>query len=234
MKLFRKLPKAIQAGLIVLVIGAVGACQAICPKVVHADVSDDFSNSVMSGGILDGDAKAIIENVFIFSPDDEYQFGKQLIWGRYKLVAFDGIDVVDDVLMLANVGVSKRFKIFGRVMDEPFDMLAGGIYYDFARHWWGDDAPPVHLGFGIMEDGNALYTMYFDYDLNRLFGESLNGYSVGGDILIGMENLTNPDWRDFKFWFQKDTDPEGLSFIQAYVYNIAGKTTGGFGAGYTF
>lgn len=219
--------------MILIMVAFWGCADDFCPP-AQADIWDDFSNSTTTGYIVRGEHNAYIQNITVFEPAGEEILGIPIKLVRLKIVSFDGVEVVDDLLALGQTGISDTFYPSYRKLDEPFDLNAGGFVYDFARHWWGEEMPPVFLGFYVMESGNPLYTLYTDIDLNQFFGESLNGYSVGCDVLVGMESWTNPDFREYEVWIIKDTDPEGNTFLKASITNIVENTTIMFGAGITF
>ena len=203
-----------------------------CEKVAQADVFDDLSNSTFSGYVMwdvDGVGKqeTMFENITTFIPKDEKLFGIPFTFGRLKVTTFGNDVVIDDILLMGEIGQSDTFYLSYRKLDEPFDVNAGGILYDVARHWWGVDAPPVYLGLYMMEGGDPLYTLYGEYEI-------ATGYFVGVDVLLGMENFTNRDFLDGKVWGKHNFTPEGTTYGEVFVYNISGQTYYGGGVGFSF
>jgi len=194
---------------------------------------DDWSNSIFNGYVIDGNAKAYIENKLMLEPEGESLFGISFKIGEWTLTSFDGKNMVDEVLLIGEIGQSDTFYLSYLKMDEPYDLNAGGVLYNVTQHW-DDNLPPVLIGVYLMESGNFLYTLRGKYYLSEIFGEATNGYSVSADMKIGMESFNNPDFRDFKFAFRKDETPDGSVYWEVFLDNIAGATYTGGGVGFSF
>jgi len=188
---------------------------------------DDFHNSTLTGYIIDGASKSIIENVTIYTPEDEKFLGIPLTFARYRIVFFDGKDMVDDLLLVGKIGQkSDTFYVSYRKIDEPFDMNTGGVLYNVTQHW-DESLPPVLLGLYIMDDGNFMYSLLGEYEI-------ATGYYIGADVIMGMEDLGNRDFVDFKVWGKHNFEPDGTVFGEVFVHNIFDKTYYGGGIGFTF
>jgi len=221
------------AGLFVMAIAGYFLIGMCCPA--EASIIDDLSNSTFSGMVMLEDRnEAMFENITIYTPEDEEVFGIPIDIIRYKIVRFGNDDMVDDLLAAGSIDKSNTFLVSYRKLDEPFPVNAGGFLYDVSRHWLGEDAPPVYLGFYMMDTGDPLYTLYGKVYLSEFIGESGNGYYAEADILLGMEDWFNRDFLDGKISLGKDTDPSGSTYIEVFLYNISGVTYGGFGGGFRF
>ena len=191
-----------------------------------AGVLDDFSNSTMSGRVIDGQAISILENISIYEPIKEELFGFPLKFARFKVVSFDGKNIVDDLLLIGEVGSSDTFFLSYRKIDEPFDVNAGGVLYNVTQHW-DDNLPPVLIGLYIMESGNLLYTLYGEVEIDT-------GYYVGADVMLGMESAMNRDFLEGKVWAKHNFEPDGSTYGEIFLYNISGSTYIGGGVGFSF
>lgn len=187
---------------------------------------DDFSNSTMSGYVVDGQSKAIIENITIFEPEGEELFGIPLKFARFKVVSFDGINIVDELLLIGEIGQSDTFFLSYLKMDEPFDLNAAGCLYNVTQHW-DETLTPVLVGLYVMESGNLLYTLYGEYEIST-------GYYIGADVMLGMESAGNRDFLDGKIWGKHNFEPDGSTYGEVFLYNISGSTYYGGGVGFRF
>jgi hypothetical protein len=194
----------------------------------EASIWDDLKNSTFAGyAVGTGEvSQAFIENVTVYTPEDENLFGVPFKYGRYKVVSFDGKDMVDDILLIGELGESDTFYLSYRRLDEPFDVNAGGILYNVSQHW-SDKLPPMIVGLYIEDDGNPLYTFFGEYEIDP-------GYFVGCDLLLWMESLTNRNAFEGEGYVKHNLDPNGNSYIKAFVTNVVTETYYGIGVGFTF
>ena len=115
---------------------------------------DEFDNSILSGYIANGGAINVIENITVYEPVDEELFGVPLKFARYKVLLGDGKNVIDDLLLVGEIGDSDTFYLSYRKLDEPFDVDAVGVLYNATQHW-DEDLPPVYIGVYLMEPGQV-------------------------------------------------------------------------------
>ena len=199
--------------------------------VARADILDDFKNSTMTGYIIGGEATSLVESITIFKPEKQEILGVPFTFGRYKLSLIDGKNVVDDVLLVGHIGnydpaKNNTWYLYLRKIDEPFSTGSIGILYDAARHWLGEDAPPVYIGAGVMEGGELMYSLLAEWEFTP-------GYLVYADVYVGMESPTNRNFVEGKAGFKKNQDPEGKTYIDAFIQNVGGNSYLGVGIGYT-
>ena len=219
---------------------------------------DEFDNSILSGYIANGGAINVIENITVYEPVDEELFGVPLKFARYKVLLGDGKNVIDDLLLIGEIGDSDTFYLSYRKLDEPFDVNAVGVLYNATQHW-DEGLPPVLLGVYITEptqypwkrwdeetdpetnnmvSTSALKTPYRQGGnlLFTLYGEYeiATGYFIGADILLAMETIFTRDFLDGKIWGKHNFKPDGSTYGEVFAYNIGGNTFVGGGIGYTF
>lgn len=209
-----------------LVVAIVLVCGGMASAGVRAN-DFEFKNSIFTGYVLDGEANvAMLETISVFEPEGEELFGVPLTKARYKVVLFDGVDVVDDLLLVGNIGNSRWFKLTYRLIDEPINVNAGGVLYNASQHF-DEDLPPIYVGFYVTDNGNIMYTLEMEIEIDP-------GYFLGADVYMIMESLLNPDAREGKLWGKHNFEEDGSLYGEIFVYNIAGSTYVGGGIGFTF
>jgi len=193
----------------------------------------DVSAMVFSGASISGEAIVRTEVVYE-NPDPEILWGFPLNYVWYtaeyhgNLDEFKGISGSDSTLIFdrlvaaSYISQSTNFGIATVKKDE----WGVGVFYN-PEHWKFEWLPDMRIYYFVMEGNQALILANFKKNIIA------PGYFILGELEIGMENMTtfNPDYRDFRIAFRKDTDPKGDTWIEAFYQNRYSENIVGIGAG---
>ena len=198
----------------------------------NADILDDFKNTTLTGVVVNEEAESYFENRTVFEPENLEWLGVKFEWAELKLVQFgqfgDGLGnklMVQETTFVATVGDSDNFYLSVKQIDHPYKEWCGGILYDWSH--WGPDLPPFLFGLYVMENGQFLWTARGEW-------EFLNGYLLGCDVQLGMEQMGNRDWLDGKAFSKHNVKPDGSEFIEVGMANYFGTNYWYGGYGFTW
>ena len=195
----------------------------------------DFTNSTLTGyvvtneGVSSDDAMTVLENIAVYEPADESLFGIPMKIARHRLVMKDSKVIVDDLLLIGNVGDSDTFYLSYR--DD-----CGGVLYNVGEHWF-EGLPPVLLGLYLGNSGKLGASFYGEWII-------ADGYYIQADLILtrdkfGLNDMgVNNDEAQYmtngKLSGVHNFKPDGSVYGEIFVMFVDNNPMYGGGIGYAF
>jgi len=192
----------------------------------------EFTNSTLTGyiancdGVSDDDAMTVLENIAVYEPVGEEVFGIPMKLARHRLVVKDGKVIVDDLLLIGNVGDSDTFYLSYR--DD-----SAGVLYNVTEHWF-EGLPPVLLGLYLGNAGKIGASIYGEWII-------ADGYYLQADLMLVRNKFGNDVDKDIAQYITNgkiagvhNFKPDGSVYGEIFVMFIDNNPMYGGGVGFTF